>query len=102
MNAASNAAVASLPARAARAFMALVLAIGTSVYLPSNASAVGEDAGSMSVIALSPDGAVGAATTLELFPFAARTDGEASLYAAARFDAPDIRRVTAGELDGLD
>lgn len=46
MNAASNAAVASLPARAARAFMALVLAIGTSVYLPSNASAVGEDAGS--------------------------------------------------------
>ena len=63
---------------------------------------LGEDAGSMSVIALSPDGAVGAATTLELFPFAARTDGEASLYAAARFDAPGIRRVTAGELDGLD
>lgn len=44
--------------------------------------ALGEDEGSMSVIALSPTGEFGAATTLDIFPFAAGQDGEAKLYVA--------------------
>jgi len=49
---------------------------------------LGEDAGSISVIALSPDGRFGAATTLPLFPFAANdalyvTDPEGKMRPAA-------------------
>ena len=43
---------------------------------------LGEDAGSISVIALSPCGEYGAATTLPVFPFVAGKDGETNLYAA--------------------
>lgn len=42
---------------------------------------LGEDSGSISVIALAPDGNYGAATTLPIFPFAAGSD-QVSLYAA--------------------
>lgn len=43
---------------------------------------LGEDAGSISVIALAPDGTFGAATTLPVFPFVAGANGEARIYAA--------------------
>lgn len=43
---------------------------------------LGEDAGSISVIALSPSGEFGAATTLPVFPFAAGNEQGASIYAA--------------------
>jgi len=43
---------------------------------------LGEDAGSISVIALSPKGEYGAATTLPVFPFVAGKDGAAAIYAA--------------------
>jgi len=43
---------------------------------------LGEDAGSISVIALSPTGAFGAATTLSVFPFVAGNENGVSIYAA--------------------
>ncbi len=43
---------------------------------------LGEDAGSISVIALSPTGAFGAATTLPVFPFVAGNENGVSIYAA--------------------
>ena len=61
---------------------------------------LGEDAGSISVIALAPDGAYGAATTLPVFPFVAGTPHGVAIYAAS----PDpvggmaIRRTTAAEM----
>ena len=42
--------------------------------------ALGEDSGSISLIALNPQGVFGAATTLPLFPFAAGRDAIPSLY----------------------
>ena len=61
---------------------------------------LGEDAGSISLIALSPDGRFGAATTLPCFPFAATFGDETALYAA---DAGGIvRPVRPEELDGVD
>ena len=43
---------------------------------------LGEDAGSISVIALSPKGEYGAATTLPVFPFTAGNDQGVAIYAA--------------------
>lgn len=43
---------------------------------------LGEDAGSISVIALAPNGEYGAATTLPVFPFVAAKNGKAAIYAA--------------------
>lgn len=43
---------------------------------------LGEDAGSISVIALSPSGEYGAATTLDVFPFVAGNQNGVGLYAA--------------------
>lgn len=61
---------------------------------------LGEDAGSISLIALSPSGDYGAATTLPIFPFAA-TDGETvSLFAAAHTENAPLRRVAEEEIDG--
>ncbi len=60
---------------------------------------LGEDAGSISLIALSPGGAFGAATTLPVFPFAAGDAEGAALYAAGA-DSPVIRAVTEEEVDG--
>lgn len=48
---------------------------------------LGEDAGSISVIALTPQGDFGAATTLDIFPFAAATPQGASLYASGSVHA---------------
>ena len=62
--------------------------------------ALGESAGSISLIALSPDGAFGAATTLPVFPYAAANNRGAALYAA---DAEGNTRVARdGELDNVD
>lgn len=43
---------------------------------------LGEDAGSISVIAMAPDGTYGSATTLPLFPFAAGKEKAVSVYSA--------------------
>ena len=61
----------------------------------------GEDGGSFSVIALAPDGRFGAATTLDLFPFAAGNDGGVALYRADRSPDP-VRRVRLADLEGVD
>ena len=60
---------------------------------------LGEDAGSISLIALNPDGQFGAATTLKVFPFAAGTESQASLYAVSA-DDPAPRQVTPEEISG--
>ncbi len=61
----------------------------------------GEDAGSFSVIALAPDGRFGAATTLDLFPFAAGNDADVALY---RVDSsPDpMKKALPADLEGVD
>ena len=68
---------------------------------------LGEDRGSISLIALSPEGAFGAATTLAVFPFAVgRADGAegARLYTAShgeRYEAEkDFRAVMPAEIRG--
>ena len=63
--------------------------------------ALGEDAGSISLIALSPAGETGAATTLNVFPFVAGTPDGVRLLAARQGDGcMDIRPATAEELEG--
>ncbi len=61
---------------------------------------LGEDAGSISLIALAPNGRFGAATTLPCFPFAAAHGDENALYAAD--SSGTIRPVRPEELDGVD
>ena len=61
---------------------------------------LGEDDGSISVIALSPDGRYGAATTLDLFPFAAGREDGVSLYRTGRDTAP--RAASEAELADVD
>ena len=56
-----------------------------------------EDAGSISVIALNPQGETGAATTLEIFPFAAGGPQGTGLLAVGK-DAPNLRKVTEEEM----
>ena len=63
--------------------------------------ALGEGCGSMSMIALAPDGSFGAATTLPVFPFAVGRDGAAVLRAVGCAD-PAMRPVTEAELAGAD
>ena len=58
-----------------------------------------EGEGSISLIALSPDGTFGAATTLPVFPFAAGRGEEAALYAAAA-GSPQLRAVTPEDISG--
>ena len=60
---------------------------------------LGEDAGSISLIALNPSGEYGAATTLPVFPFAAGREEEASLYAVSAGDS-GFRPVTPEEVSG--
>ena len=60
---------------------------------------LGEGEGSISLIALNPEGVFGAATTLPVFPFAAGKGGQASLYAAAA-GGSRIRAVTPEEISG--
>ena len=59
---------------------------------------LGEDAGSISLIALNPRGEFGAATTLPVFPFAAGRGEEASLY-AAETGKPGFRAVTPEDIE---
>ena len=60
---------------------------------------LGEDNGSISLIALDPRGDFGAATTLSVFPFAAGAADEIALYAADGRCSP-LRRVTEQEMEG--
>lgn len=60
---------------------------------------LGEDAGSISLIALNARGEYGAATTLPVFPFAAGREEEASLYAVSAGDS-GFRPVTPEEVSG--
>lgn len=72
---------------------------GALASLVERKRSLGEDAGSISLIALSPNGEYGAATTLSVFPFAAGGADGVALY-AARADGSPIRAVTAAELEG--
>ncbi len=49
-------------------------------FLVSRKRALGEDSGSMSLIALTPDGSFGAATTLAVFPFVTGQNGQTTLW----------------------
>ena len=51
--------------------------------LTARKKSLGEDEGSISLIALAPDGTFGAATTLPVFPFAAGRGEQAALYTAS-------------------
>ena len=57
--------------------------------------ALGEDRGSISLIALSPDGRYGAATTLDLFPFSVGTPDAVTLYVTDGSPTPACRPATA-------
>ena len=59
---------------------------------------LGEDKGDMSVIALSPTGAFGAATTLDLFPFSVAERGDAMLY-VARENGSDLKPAVSTEVE---
>lgn len=59
---------------------------------------LGEDAGSISLIALSPSGEYGAATTLKLFPFAAGRGEAAKLYAVSAAE-PQYKAVSPEEVE---
>lgn len=59
---------------------------------------LGEDSGDMSVIALSPTGEFGAATTLDLFPFSVAKHGQAKLY-VARNDASELTPAVSSEVE---
>ena len=60
--------------------------------------ALGEDEGSISLIAMNPRGEYGAATTLRIFPFVAGNNGEVRLH-AARKDR-QFSAVSADEVAG--
>ncbi len=62
---------------------------------------LGEDAGSISVIALAPDGRFGAATTLSLFPFAVGDDAGNGLWRVDNTPAP-MSRAAEEDLQGVD
>ena len=68
-------------------------------FLSERKLALGEDAGSISVIALNPRGETGAATTLDVFPFACGGPQGASLSAVGRAN-PAPRAVTEAEMAG--
>ena len=68
-------------------------------FLVARKLSLGEDEGSISLIALNPSGEFGAATTLPVFPFAAGRGETASLYAVSRGDSR-CRPVTAEEIAG--
>ena len=61
--------------------------------------ALGEDTPSVSLIALSPEGVYGAATALEIFPYAVGTPEGAALNAVGD-GQPDPREVTEEEMEG--
>lgn len=61
--------------------------------------ALGEDTPSVSLIALSPEGVYGAATALEIFPYAVGTPEGAALRAVGD-GRPDPREVTEEEMEG--
>ena len=67
--------------------------------LTERKESLGEDKGSISLIALSPDGRFGAATTLRVFPFAAGRREAARLYAVS-CDDPECREITPEEVSG--
>ena len=61
--------------------------------------ALGEDTPSVSLIALSPEGVYGAATALEIFPYAVGTP-EGAVLNAVGDGRPDPREVTEEEMEG--
>ena len=63
---------------------------------------LGEDAGSISLIALSPRGEFGAATTLPVFPFAAGNEETAALYIVETRDKTGFRRAEPEDLAAVD
>ncbi len=66
--------------------------------LTERKESLGEDKGSISLIALGPDGAFGAATTLPVFPFAAGRGEAAKLYAVSAAK-PQYKAVSPEEVE---
>ena len=69
--------------------------------LTARKQALGEDKGSISLIALSPDGRFGAATTLDVFPFAVSRPEATALYLAGCSEHPVLRPATAEDAERL-
>jgi isoaspartyl peptidase/L-asparaginase-like protein (Ntn-hydrolase superfamily) len=63
---------------------------------------LGEEAGNISLIALSPDGMFGAATTLSVFPFAAGNEKNAALYMIENLQNSVIEPANEEKLAGKD
>lgn len=63
---------------------------------------LGEEAGNISLIALSPDGMFGAATTLPVFPFAAGNEKNAALYMIENLQNSVIEPANEEKLAGTD
>ena len=63
---------------------------------------LGEEAGSISLIALSPDGAFGAATTLPLFPFAAGSGESTAIYMVENTPGGEILPADEEKLAAVD
>ena len=63
---------------------------------------LGENTGNISLIALAPDGAFGAATTLPVFPFAAGNDKAPILYMIENDPNSGIQPAVAEKLEALD
>ena len=68
-------------------------------FLSSRKKELGEDAGSISVIALNPKGETGAATTLDVFPYTVGTPGTTGLMSVGR-EAPIPREDAEADLAG--
>ena len=67
-------------------------------FLVDRKRALGEDCGSMSLIALALDGSFGAATTLAVFPFVTGQDNQTTLWIVKR-DDPTPRKVVPEEIE---
>ena len=74
---------------------------GALKALADRIRSLGDDAGNLSVIALRRDGAYGAATTLDGFPFAIAIDGEAQLFATKAGDSPSYWSIAPTDPVGL-
>ena len=66
-------------------------------FLSGRKLELGEDAGSISVIALNPRGETGAATTLDVFPAAVGGSGGTGLFTVGR-EHPVPRAVSEAEM----
>lgn len=67
-------------------------------FLVARKHALGEDSGSISLIALAPDGSFGAATTLTIFPFTTGQNNQVSLWTVG-YNDPIPRKAAPDEVE---